>query len=705
MLDKYLPSSAAAMNYFNKHRKLPVEAAVKSNSEPFHWHDEQQFVCVLRGVIEVQVNNKFYLLKEDEIILINDEDVHRINVMDASAAYISLHLDLKYIEETLPDISYIWYSCDPTVNTAEKEPALCRLRSRIAQILLELKDKRELYENRVLLQITSLLNILINNFNLTGRDPDSYKDNEQFERMWSIIDYIYMNSAKRISLKDVATHVHLSDSYLSHCIKDNTGMSFEELLNFFRAEISIKKLLTTNLSITRISYDCGFSDTKYYNKYFQKFFNCSPLEYRNKNKLDVDISLSVPASEAIVYDDFLMGKLRRYISEEQPNKLSYEDVITLDIDVSAPAESCTGLLHYWQEYVDVGDKSSLLDEDTQWLMYDVMDDIKFTYIRIHNLIDEAILLGKTDPGAFNWGETFEILDFVRELGAYPMVVLSMGSMSSGPGEPYSRHELAGSDISPNSITFLFSFITECRKRYGEAFVNSWRFVNAEACLPIKKFPGHLLYDTVFMAPYFIDNVLNPEIENFIHGFTGLFDYPGDSLFHGGTGILTSNGLKKPLYHAYHLLSCTGEMILSKGENHLVTRSGDNIQILLYNLPEHVRNHPIQDLDVDIRDRYADFAQDDVIHFNITMNNLNNGEYLVKNYKLDSENGSIFDRFKDIEAGRLLSERDASLLNSSCYPRLKVSTVSNDKSRNVKVSVPPNSVEFITLKSDRGPLPH
>ena len=311
MLGKYLPSSSASSKYFDKYKKLPIEAAVKSNGEPFHWHDEKiEIICVIHGVIEVQVNNKFYLLKEDEIILIKDEDVHRISITDDSAAFVSIHLDLKYIEEILPDIAYIWYSCNPTVNTPDKEPALCRLRSGLARILLELKDKSDFYENRILLQLTSILNILINNFNLTGRDPESYKDTEQFERIWSIIDYIYMNSAKRISLKDVANHVHLSDSYLSHCIKDNTGMSFEDLLNFFRAEISIKMLLTSNLSITKISYDCGFSDTKYYNKYFQKFFNCSPAEYRNKNKLNVDIFLAIPTNEAITYDDFLMNKLR-----------------------------------------------------------------------------------------------------------------------------------------------------------------------------------------------------------------------------------------------------------------------------------------------------------------------------------------------------------------------------------------------------------
>jgi AraC-like DNA-binding protein/beta-xylosidase len=701
MLGRYLPATSAAGKYSGKYGTLPVEASVKRVSESFQWHDDLELICVIDGVIEVQVNNKFYILKEDEIILINDEDVHRIDVGVEPSAYISIHLDLKYIDEAFPDTAHIWYSCNPTVNTAEKEPALCRLRSRFAQILLELKDKSALYENRILLQITSILNILINNFNLIGRDPESYKDTEQFERIWSIIDYIYINSAKRISLKDVAQHVHLSDSYLSHCIKDNTGMSFEDLLNFFRAEISIKMLLTSNLSITKISYDCGFSDTKYYNKYFQKFFNCSPSDYRNKNKLDVDIIYSIPASEAITYDDFLMAKLRRYISEEQTDKGLTEDVISLGVDLMESSAGSHPIGHYWNEFLDVGDKSILLDENTQWLMYDVQDDIKFRHILVQNLLYEEILATRKDFKTYNWEEAFKVLDFIKELKTLPLLVLNMRNPPTGPGGIREEGSLlAASEDYRKAYPFLGIFVQKCSLRYGPEAVSQWKYVTQTRYNSQRELSVHPLFDTAFMAPYFINSILNQPPENRYESFTGLYDAPDNQLFNGGLGLLTSNGLKKPLYHAYHFLSCLGDTVLSQGTGYLLTRRGDNLQILLYNLPEHVRSHPIHEIIVNRNNRYEDFAQDDTIHFNISINHLFEGEYVIKQYKLDRDNGSIFDKFNPHEAVKYLTERDVTLLNNSCYPRLKVSLASHCRNWNLKISISPNCVEFITINASK-----
>ncbi|MDV2687397.1 helix-turn-helix domain-containing protein, partial [Alkalihalophilus lindianensis] len=51
---------------------------------------------------------------------------------------------------------------------------------------------------------------------------------------------------------------------------------------------SEKLLLTTNKSIQEISTECGFSDTKYYYKHFNKWYNCTPAQYRKKYKPEVD---------------------------------------------------------------------------------------------------------------------------------------------------------------------------------------------------------------------------------------------------------------------------------------------------------------------------------------------------------------------------------------------------------------------------------
>jgi xylan 1,4-beta-xylosidase len=57
---------------------------------------------------------------------------------------------------------------------------------------------------------------------------------------------------------------------------------------------------------------------------------------------------------------------------------------------------------------------------------------------------------------------------------------------------------------------------------------------------------------------------------------------GISHFHGGFGLINKDGLKKPGYFAYYLLSKLGKEIIEQGEDYIVTKQDNNIQILAYN---------------------------------------------------------------------------------------------------------------------------
>jgi hypothetical protein len=53
-------------------------------------------------------------------------------------------------------------------------------------------------------------------------------------------------------------------------------------------------------------------------------------------------------------------------------------------------------------------------------------------------------------------------------------------------------------------------------------------------------------------------------------------------FIGGHGLLTINGIKKPLYHVFKLLNCRGYFLISKGDGYYITKLYGKIQVLLYN---------------------------------------------------------------------------------------------------------------------------
>jgi xylan 1,4-beta-xylosidase len=72
-------------------------------------------------------------------------------------------------------------------------------------------------------------------------------------------------------------------------------------------------------------------------------------------------------------------------------------------------------------------------------------------------------------------------------------------------------------------------------------------------------------------------------------FTDVFEEggAGDSIYHGGFGMINFQGIVKPAYHAYRFLNMLGDEELARGDGYIVTKNSDNNSIcaLLYNYPE------------------------------------------------------------------------------------------------------------------------
>lgn len=104
------------------------------------------------------------------------------------------------------------------------------------------------------------------------------------KRIESIIEYIDQNYHKKISLQEVADNEYLSVYHTSHFIKNILGISFQEYLNSKRLDKFIELLMSTDETITQISYESGFPSTKFLNRLFKLEYNCSPTEYKRIHK-------------------------------------------------------------------------------------------------------------------------------------------------------------------------------------------------------------------------------------------------------------------------------------------------------------------------------------------------------------------------------------------------------------------------------------
>jgi AraC-like DNA-binding protein len=95
---------------------------------------------------------------------------------------------------------------------------------------------------------------------------------------------LFKNNELRI--QDVADLIGLSRNQLSQVINENYGMGFFDLINLYRVRYAASLLSKKNNphTVSFIAYEAGFNNKVSFYKSFKKLYNCTPLEFIQKEE-------------------------------------------------------------------------------------------------------------------------------------------------------------------------------------------------------------------------------------------------------------------------------------------------------------------------------------------------------------------------------------------------------------------------------------
>ena len=103
--------------------------------------------------------------------------------------------------------------------------------------------------------------------------------------------YIYHHyQEKEIGAETLAAMVYLSPGYLSSIFKEETGMTLNRFIREVRMNKAKELLETTNMKISGIAKEVGFSNSSYFCRSFREFFGDTPEACRKGIESDEEIS-------------------------------------------------------------------------------------------------------------------------------------------------------------------------------------------------------------------------------------------------------------------------------------------------------------------------------------------------------------------------------------------------------------------------------
>lgn len=102
------------------------------------------------------------------------------------------------------------------------------------------------------------------------------------ERIRYILSYIHRNYAEKIRLQQIADSASISEREALRCFQKTLNRTPFDYLNEYRLNQARKLLIETDLPITRIALETGFSNSAYFGKVFRKAYQITPKEYQDE---------------------------------------------------------------------------------------------------------------------------------------------------------------------------------------------------------------------------------------------------------------------------------------------------------------------------------------------------------------------------------------------------------------------------------------
>jgi AraC family transcriptional regulator of adaptative response / methylphosphotriester-DNA alkyltransferase methyltransferase len=87
---------------------------------------------------------------------------------------------------------------------------------------------------------------------------------------------------EKFSLNKLADSLHVNESYLLRTFKQITGNTLLEYHNKVRCKKSTEYLHNSDYNLAYISSMVGYSSSSHYIRCFQKYYNCTPTQYRKE---------------------------------------------------------------------------------------------------------------------------------------------------------------------------------------------------------------------------------------------------------------------------------------------------------------------------------------------------------------------------------------------------------------------------------------
>ncbi len=765
-------------------RKLMQFHFIAQAETATHYHQNPEMFYVLRGNLDIKIDERLYKLSSGDIVLINANKRHTVIGNDELLGA-RFEIDFHLLSEYMGSMQLLFW-CNTVADRNHAYSNLRRLLDRILTRYFEKDDKDALYLNALYFET---LYVLTSNFLVKADDVRlKLEDSQDRMRIRQIQNYVQANYQSQISLNDLADKLYLSNAYLSKYIKKNLGMTFMEYLNNVRLFHAVDELMYSDKNLTHIAYDNGFPTSASFTKTFRDVYKDSPSEYRKKiqdeeKKDETETTLQQEEEQRIL--EYL--KFRAH--KENPQSTREKEYVINAKKVKEALSDCS-------KAISIGDGYLMLQSEAQQQVERIQKQIGVKYARIWNILSKEYCF--SEKAGYNFRKLDQVLDFLLdhhlkpylEVGSKPSLFMYTPERSiniektkvdaydfktfsdiirelcvhlanrygveeletwyfeywndpalnitEADGEYYQRFDLLyrtmknySEKISVGGAGFILGYETlVCKKifsiwktreihpdflsvcsfqyialiedggRLGRKSIDSQYMLNQiEIMKEVMKETGfqipelhidewnftisnrNVLNDSCEQGAYILKNCIEMngavDMMAYWHALDLYSDYyDTDTVLNGDSGLVSRDGICKPSFYAFQFMNRLLPKVLEKNENSIITTNARNCYVIAcHNYKSLSSRYVFTDEDEIQLEDIEQYVEDiDPVKLKFTIQNVQNGKYLVKTYRVNRECGSVQDLWKNLDYSKGLMRDEVEYLKSSAIPSIEMKTI-------------------------------
>ncbi len=269
-----------------------VEIVKLTNLSLRRRQEEAVFFYILQGEAQYQVCFEEHRMHVDDFTLVNPTEFYTLSAEKTTECILAvISIPVEWIQKRYAYFGYAPVVCDIFQSEGVRyvdEQYVEELRLNLKECMRQYFTSGE-FTQKLLENLFSLLHekFLLADYMGVERDAWALGKMDVFNEIYK---QMIENHSRKDCMQYIIGNMYYTPEYVNRIYRAFTGSSFQEGVNNVRCWASEADLIMTNDTILDIAERHGFSDNKYYYKYFKRWYGMTPKAYRQRCRENLKVS-------------------------------------------------------------------------------------------------------------------------------------------------------------------------------------------------------------------------------------------------------------------------------------------------------------------------------------------------------------------------------------------------------------------------------